>query len=194
MANSLISLRTGRTIDVDFGHAFGSSVQILPIPEVVPFRLTPHIVDLMQPLKEHGLIERTMIHTLLALRKQSFSLLSTMNIFIKEPSLEWMEFSLNENENKTGFKWNPEKKLEHCKRKLNGASSVEIMLEELSDKTGMEQKIIDIYKEYVKGDVKSIRAKHQGNLSVEDQVSCLLEHATDSNLLCRLYVGFEAWI
>jgi hypothetical protein len=64
--------------------------QFLPIPELIPFRLTRQIRNLMMPLQEKGLMESTMIHSLRALREDYDLLLSTMDIFIKEPSLDWL--------------------------------------------------------------------------------------------------------
>ena len=31
---------SGGVVGIDFGHAFGTATQFLPIPELVPFRLT----------------------------------------------------------------------------------------------------------------------------------------------------------
>jgi DNA-dependent protein kinase catalytic subunit len=63
--------------------------QFLPIPELMPFRLTRQISNLMLPLQVKGLIESTMIHVLRALRSDSDLLLNTMDVFVKEPSLDW---------------------------------------------------------------------------------------------------------
>ena len=30
--------------------------------------------------------------------------------------------------------------------------------------------------------------------SIEEQVACLIDHATDSNILGRTYVGWEPWV
>lgn len=65
-------------------------LQFLPIPELIPFRLTRQLRNLMMPLQVHGLMESTMIHTLRALRNNCDLLLNTMDIFVKEPSVDWM--------------------------------------------------------------------------------------------------------
>ena len=65
------------------------SPQFLPIPELMPLRLTRQIRNLLKPLREKGLIEGTMVHALRALRNNSDLLLATMDVFIKEPSLDW---------------------------------------------------------------------------------------------------------
>ena len=64
-------------------------LQFLPIPELIPFRLTPQVTNLLLPHKEHGLLRSCMVHTLRALRHCSAPLLNTMDVFVKEPHLEW---------------------------------------------------------------------------------------------------------
>ena len=44
----------------------------------------------MSPIGTAGLFRATMIHTMNALRENSDLLLSTMDVFIKEPLMEWM--------------------------------------------------------------------------------------------------------
>ena len=55
----------------------------------MPFRLTRQFVNLMLPLKESGTLQSVMVHTLRALRNNHELLLNTMDVFIKEPSLDW---------------------------------------------------------------------------------------------------------
>jgi DNA-dependent protein kinase catalytic subunit len=54
LSNILVSVKDGQCLGIDFGSAFGTATQFLPIPELMPFRLTPHIVNLLQPLEETG--------------------------------------------------------------------------------------------------------------------------------------------
>lgn len=63
--------------------------QFLTVPELMPFRLTRQFVNLMQPLKESGLIQSVMAHSLRAYRNEPDLLLNTMDVFVKEPSLDW---------------------------------------------------------------------------------------------------------
>ena len=50
----MISQSSGMEIGIDFGYAFGVATQFLPVPELMPFRLTPQILNLLMPLKEAG--------------------------------------------------------------------------------------------------------------------------------------------
>jgi DNA-dependent protein kinase catalytic subunit len=54
LSNTLVSVKDGQCVGIDFGYAFGVATQFLPVPELMPFRLTPHIINLLQPLKEAG--------------------------------------------------------------------------------------------------------------------------------------------
>jgi DNA-dependent protein kinase catalytic subunit len=49
----------------------------------------------MSPIGTAGLFRATMIHTMNALRENSDLLLSTMDVFIKEPLMEWMVSLIN---------------------------------------------------------------------------------------------------
>lgn len=84
LENSMVSFKNAEVIGIDFGHAFGSSTQILSYPELVPFRLTPYIVNLLEPLGTNGLFKETIIKTLKAFRYEHFLMLlfvtSTTNV------------------------------------------------------------------------------------------------------------------
>lgn len=201
LSNILIGTRNGQAIGIDFGHAFGSATQILPIPELVPFRLTPQILHLLEPFDEKGLMQKTMIHSLKAFRKKSDVLLATMKVFIQEPSLDWLEYARNssniENQqhDSKNYEWYPLKKLEHAKLKFEGANSINITIDELKDGHSHNILLLDRYIELLKGSPQyNFRFGKANNLSVEDQVKCLLDHASDQNLLGRMYYGWEAWI
>lgn len=55
----------------------------------MPFRLTRQFVSLMKPMAESGLIRSVMVHSLRAFRNEPDLLLNTMDVFVKEPSLDW---------------------------------------------------------------------------------------------------------
>lgn len=196
LSNFLISLKNGKVLGIDFGHAFGTATQFLPVPELVPFRLTPHIIALMEPLGEKGIFREVMVHSLEALRKNSSALLSTMNVFIEEPSLDWIENASRNGEAATGATWDPAQKLEQVKRKLNGAKSTDIMVEDLRAGHQARRNYMEAYINLVLGlPDHDARARFQDNiLSAEDQIDCLIDHATDYNLLGRMFEGWTPWI
>ncbi|KAJ8369167.1 hypothetical protein SKAU_G00091950 [Synaphobranchus kaupii] len=188
LSNFMVNLETGGAIGIDFGHAFGSATQFLAVPELMPFRLTRQFLSLMQPMRESGLIQSVMVHSLRAFRADPDLLLNTMDIFVKEPSLDWKNFALKQL--KKGGTW-----VNFARRKLEGANPAVIISEEL--KLGFEKDaafrgmlgVVLGQEEY------NIRARESADgLSVEAQVDCLLDQATDPNVLGRVWIGWEPWI
>ena len=64
-------------------------LQFLPVPELMAIRLTRQIVNIGLPLKVKGMLENTMVHVLRALRQNHDLLLATMDVFVKEVSVDW---------------------------------------------------------------------------------------------------------
>ena len=51
-------LRNRRTVvGIDFGASFGIAQTELPVPEMIPFRLTNQFQNLLQPLDSVGLLK-----------------------------------------------------------------------------------------------------------------------------------------
>nr|XP_055063378.1 DNA-dependent protein kinase catalytic subunit [Misgurnus anguillicaudatus] len=204
LSNFMINTETGGMIGIDFGHAFGSATQFLAVPELMPFRLTRQFVNLMQPMAVSGLIQSVMVHSLRAYRDDPDLLLNTMDVFVKEPSLDWKNFELKqlkkggtwtESVNTKEINWFPLQKVNFARRKLQGVNPSVITSEELS--LGFEKN--PEYKGMVavaRGEEPhNIRAKHkEADLSVEEQVDCLIDQATDPNLLGRVWAGWEPWV
>lgn len=89
LGNCMIETMTGKSIPIDFGMAFGHAAINLTVPELVPIRLTRQILKLIAPLEQNGLFEATMLHTLRALRENNDLLMCILDVFIKEPSIDW---------------------------------------------------------------------------------------------------------
>ena len=70
-------------------------LQFSGVPELMPFRMTRQVRNLMLPLQEKGLMEGIMTHALRALRNNSDLLMRTLDVFIKEPSLDWKVLHLS---------------------------------------------------------------------------------------------------
>ncbi|XP_028288750.1 DNA-dependent protein kinase catalytic subunit isoform X2 [Parambassis ranga] len=204
LSNFMVNMETGGMIGIDFGHAFGSATQFLPVPELMPFRLTQQFVNLMQPLKKSGLIQSIMVHSLRAYRAEPDLLLNTMDVFVKEPSLDWKNFELKqlkkggtwtESVDTKEINWYPLQKVNFARRKLEGANPAVITSEEL--KLGFEKDpaFSGMQSVALGAEEHNIRAKLPAEgLSAEKQVDCLLDQATDPNVLGRVWVGWEPWI
>ncbi|XP_062044500.1 DNA-dependent protein kinase catalytic subunit isoform X2 [Lepus europaeus] len=202
--NFMVALETGSVIGIDFGHAFGSATQFLPVPELMPFRLTRQFINLMLPMKDTGLIYSVMVHALRAFRSDPGLLTNTMDVFIKEPSFDWKCFekkmlkkggSWIQKVNVTEKNWFPRQKIRYAERKLAGANPAVITCDELL--LGHEETPAFGDFKAVAGGSKdhNIRAREpQSGLSAETQVKCLIDQATDPNILGRTWVGWEPWV
>lgn len=202
--NFMVNMETGGMIGIDFGHAFGSATQFLPVPELMPFRLTRQFINLMLPMKETGVMYSVMVHALRAFRSRPDLLTTTMDVFVKEPSFDWKNFeqkmlkkggSWIQEINVTEKNWYPRQKIRYAKRKLTGANPAAITCDELL--LGHEKvPAFDDYVAVARGNKDhNIRAQEpESGLSEEAQVKCLIDQATDPNILGRTWEGWEPWM
>ena len=87
--NTLVHDR-GLLIGIDFGVAFGKGAWRLPIPELVPFRLTRQMLGALSPLDSEALLKRSMTCAMSALRANKHVLKQSLNIFIQDPTMDWI--------------------------------------------------------------------------------------------------------
>ena len=202
LSNILIEVQSGRLIGIDFGIAFGAAANLL-VPEIVPFRLTSHFVNVIEPMGVEGVIKKNMIHVLRCLRNHSATILICLEMFVKEPTMDWLvrskmksvgnvegEVSLASSD------WNPEARIEIVRRKLEGANPVTIIKDELSiSQIASKEVLLERYKSLAEGDDTCVRKNmKEHSLTPEEQVACLTEMATDKALLATIYLGWDPWI
>lgn len=90
MGNFLLDETDGSMIGIDFGYSFGVP-QLLPVPELAPFRLSPQLLQCFDPLDGKACITQIMSHTMRVLRQNSAVLTSVMRIFLDEPLIDWQK-------------------------------------------------------------------------------------------------------
>lgn len=73
---------------VDFDCLFDKGLTLAK-PEIVPFRLTPNLVDAMGPTGVEGSFRRTMEVSLAVLRSNKEVLLSVLEPFLRDPTVCW---------------------------------------------------------------------------------------------------------
>lgn len=71
--------------------AFGMGTNQLPVPEVVPCRLTTQFQFLIPGLGLNGCIRESMIHTLRVAKEESGSIMAALSVFVTEPTLDWLK-------------------------------------------------------------------------------------------------------
>lgn len=112
--------------------AFGAATLHLPVPELIPFRLTPHLVNVVSPMGTSGLIKKCMVHTLNALRQNRKLIMACMEVFVSEPTIEWLNAAnrmnlINEETiSSADSQWEPKLRIAIANKKLLGANPTDL--------------------------------------------------------------------
>ncbi|KAE9972679.1 hypothetical protein EG327_009430 [Venturia inaequalis] len=173
--NILLDEQSGEVVHIDLGVAFETG-RVLPIPEVVPFRLSRDIVDGMGYTKTEGVFRRCCEFTLDALREEREGIMTLLNVLRYDPLYSWSVSPLKA------------KKLQ----------------EEDGDEGGDEGGAVDFHSSGRKGDdddageagraLTIVEKKLSKTLSTAATVSELISQATDERNLAVLFAGWSAWV
>ncbi|KAI9558578.1 hypothetical protein GHT06_015366 [Daphnia sinensis] len=127
LSNFLVSTKNGDVIGIDYGMAFGMAMSQLPVPEIVPCRLTAQFQFLIPGLSLNGSIRDSMVHTLRVAKTESGSIIAALSIFVAEPTLNWLKEAeiLTENRYQATFtnestSWSPAQIIERTDNLLKG--------------------------------------------------------------------------
>ncbi|CAD2214448.1 hypothetical protein AGDE_13289 [Angomonas deanei] len=182
LSNFLSDHKSGEVISIDFGHAFGTATTTLPVPELVPFRLTPQI-QAVQGVMGGGVSALHMTTVLRTLRRYRSSLEGITSSFTSEPLLQWKAANIS-----------PDQMMASITRKLNLENPCTLMYELAKHNTFMrDAKQLPGIKEALyngRSEARSVSEKSQQCESEENFVECLIDMATDYNLIGRIYHGW----
>ncbi|KAF9416916.1 hypothetical protein BGZ94_010081, partial [Podila epigama] len=202
LENFLLDMSNGCLIPIDFGHAFGSATEVLPVPELAPFRLTRQLELFLSPLGSKGLLEHPMVCIMRALQDKKEVILNTMDVFVKEPLLDWRKFAMNQakelkkqgadmesfeidEESTAPPHWYLKQKMDIARLKLERGNPSHLTVKELAMGHANKPYLAALSK-IAKGTPASARAQHGERCStVQGQVACLLDMATDKDVLGR---------
>ncbi|CAD8069351.1 unnamed protein product [Paramecium sonneborni] len=229
LENILLNYSNGNLIAIDFGFSFGQGLA-LPIPELMPFRLTQVFEGLAKPIGLGGLYKSQFVKVMSAFRKKRHILLDFCEVFINDPLIEQIKIGKNKGMsdefrqrleeqskieeqiyNKTGDSmsmisldqqriketWYPRKKIDIVHKKLIGVHCSLILLEEFDESRHQSARYADNLRKAIQG-INQNRLRHQfqkhQTLSVIQQVDCLIDLATDPNILGRAWKGWVPFI
>lgn len=164
--NILLDTKSGEVVHIDLGVAFEQG-RVLPIPEVVPFRLTRDLVDGMGITKTEGVFRRCCEFTLEALRKESYSIMTILDVLRYDPLYSWTLSPVR-------------------RRKMQDsqdAETGEVEASEAGRKANMNEP------SEADRALTVVRKKLGKTLSVPATVNELIQQATDERNLALLYCG-----
>ncbi|KAG0369575.1 hypothetical protein BGZ54_009551 [Gamsiella multidivaricata] len=201
LENFLLDMSNGCLIPIDFGHAFGSATEVLPVPELAPFRLTRQLEAFLNPLGTKGLLEHPMVCIMKSLQAKKEVIINTMDVFVKEPLLDWRKFAINQakelkkqgadmdsfeiDEDSTAPPaWYLQQKMDIALKKLEGYNPTHLTVMELNMGHANKPFLSALTKIALGDKQHNIRAR-QGKVctSVQAQVECLIDMATDLDIL-----------
>ncbi|KAB2581050.1 Serine/threonine-protein kinase tel1 [Lasiodiplodia theobromae] len=195
--NILLDQQSGEAVHIDLGVAFEAG-RVLPVPEVVPFRLTRDLVDAMGYPGVEGVFRRCCEFTLDTLRDERDSIMTILNVLRYDPLYSWsvsplkakkmQEEAQKEAEGKTENNGGGGAAASDDPSGAGGADEQRFLLEIPTKKKEDEE---------VQGEagraLSVVERKLSKALSSAAAVAELIQQATDERNLAVLYAGWSAW-
>lgn len=164
--NILLDEKTGEVVHIDLGVAFEAG-RVLPIPELVPFRLTRDIIDGMGITKTEGVFRRCCEFTMDALREDKNSIITLLNVLRYDPLYNWTVSPL---------------RAKHMQDAQETGREADASSKKKGEETGEADRALSI-----------VEKKLSKTLSTAATVSELIQQATDEANLATLFCGWAAY-
>lgn len=179
--NIMIDQSSGECVHVDFDCILDKGMY-LPKPEVIPFRLTPNIIDVFGPTGTDGMFAHCLGVSMNTLRKNRDTLLSVLEPFVKDPVINWKK-------SRTDAANRPDKDpVAAARQKMR---VIECRLKGIYN---LRNPNLRKYRRVDGGDENDELAHHSLPLSVEGQVQKLILEATKTENLVQIYYGWMPWV
>ncbi|KIY04032.1 uncharacterized protein Z520_00724 [Fonsecaea multimorphosa CBS 102226] len=190
--NILLDEKTGEVVHIDLGVAFEAG-RVLPVPEVVPFRLTRDLVDGMGLTGVEGVFRRCCNFTLEALRHDQEAIMTILDVLRYDPLYSWSISPLRLQKMQEN---NEQAAAADAASVAGGPSTPTSTTSGVGDNAGG---VIAARREETEPSeadrALTVVAKKLGKaLSVEATVNELIRQATDERNLAVLYCGWAAYV
>lgn len=170
ISNILLDNMTGQVVHIDLGIAFGQG-KYLPIPELVPFRMTRDMVDGMGMSGTLGVFHRCAEETLRVLRDGSEVIMTVLEVFKYDPLHSW---TANE------VKVKRVQQISNPTGATRLGTGIGIDMSSGTAEEAADRALSDVARKLDKA------------LSVQYTVNQLIRDATDSRNLAQIYKGWGA--
>ena len=168
--NIMLDEKTGEVVHIDLGVAFEAG-KVLPVPELVPFRLTRDVVDGMGITKTEGVFRRCCEFTLDALREDKDSIMTLLNVLRYDPLYNWTVSPLK-----------AKRMQQDTGRNAGDADAPEGSSKKRDGEAGEADRALS-----------TVEKKLSQALSTAATVSELIQQATDERNLAVLFSGWSAF-
>mmetsp|Transcript_27527 Transcript_27527/g.46854 ORF Transcript_27527/g.46854 Transcript_27527/m.46854 type:complete len:488 (-) Transcript_27527:587-2050(-) len=175
--NILIDTSNGECVHVDFDCIFDKGL-LLPRPEVIPFRLTPNMLDAFGPTGADGMYTGALTESMRTLRKNRDTLMSVLEPFLNDPVINFRSKSQQKS-----------KEDKDAKTAMESIAKIEGRLDGEYNLTNPNKKKVKN-----KNGPSIAEPAHITKLSVEGQVQKMIMEATSHENLVQVYVGWMPWI
>lgn len=173
--NILLDKKTGEVVHIDLNMIFEAG-RTLRVPERVPFRLTPDCVDGLGPegIGLEGPFKNHAVAALKVLRREKSLLMMIMDVFKYDPLQKWAGIAKAIEQNNTN-------KTTNNNNTLNNTSASSDLITKEADRALMR------IKEKLEGREEGVVLSESGH------VAFLIQTATDPELLCQMYFGWQPY-
>ncbi|KAJ8598424.1 hypothetical protein CTAYLR_007652 [Chrysophaeum taylorii] len=196
--NILLDVRDASVVHVDLAVSFGLGVSGLPVPELLPFRLTP---ELLSPFFDGPrLFQRHLATALSALRAPDAApaLLALLDAFARDPVLDWHLHATRQQQQQqqTGYSkkknaQSPRDRVDIATGKLRGSHPTALLLKDLEANPDVRD--LGTFPNFEAALEPHFPLDSDAPLDPHAQARALISIATDPAILGRQYVGLNPW-
>ncbi len=196
--NILLDVTKGECVQVDFDCLFDKGLTLLR-PEIVPFRLTPNFVDAMGLTGVEGTFRSTMEVCMRLLRDNKETLLSVLEPFIRDPTVQWGRTGRAQRTESVEHKEKHAPGVFQDNENADAKEALNKVSERLSGIYNLTHphaaRIKDAYLKRKASITVGIGASKDETLplSVHGQVQRLIFEATAEENLVQMYIGWQPW-
>ena len=183
--NILLDKLTGEVIHIDLGIAFDQG-KSLPVPELVPFRLTRDLVDALGVVGVRGVFTKSCENVVHTLREHHANLVTIAQVFLHDPLSKWLlRINANAANERTGV---VDLETDESTEPLAAMKPGGLLLEEAGSRNTKAASTLLRFKQKLLGQEEGVA------LSVAGQVQHLITAAQDERKLALMYPGWAAWV